>query len=159
MGLSKAIEMMLASLNLAIMLLILSFFLSWFHSTYFILQLSKFVSGTEGKNLGLIDELVSSSELLRVSRLWALDIADKRKPWVSSLRRTDRIGSLSEARMIIKEARQLSKRIAPNMPQHNACLDVIEEGVLFGGYAGSIRVRISFMQIIFVVYIYFHLSI
>ncbi|KMZ63897.1 Peroxisomal fatty acid beta-oxidation multifunctional protein [Zostera marina] len=120
-GLSKAIEMML---------------------------LSKFVSGTEGKNLGLIDELVSSSELLRVSRLWALDIADKRKPWVSSLRRTDRIGSLSEARMIIKEARQLSKRIAPNMPQHNACLDVIEEGVLFGGYAGSIREEKVFNEMV-----------
>jgi len=78
----------------------------------------------------------------------ALDIANKHKPWVSSLHRTDRIGSLSEARMIIKEARQLAKRIAPNMPQHNACLDVIEEGILFGGDAGSLREDKVFKELV-----------
>lgn len=80
-----------------------------------------------------------------MSRKWALDIAEARKPWVRSLHRTDKIGSLAEAREIIKNARQLAKRTAPNMPQHQACLDVIEEGIVHGGYAGVLKV-FSFYQ-------------
>lgn len=90
--------------------------------------------------LGLVDALVPPQDLLKVSRQWALDIAEARKPWVRSLHRTDKIGSLSEAREIIKNARQLVKRTAPNMPQHQACLDVIEEGIVHGGYAGVLKV-------------------
>ncbi|XP_071716970.1 peroxisomal fatty acid beta-oxidation multifunctional protein AIM1-like [Rutidosis leptorrhynchoides] len=112
LGLSKAIDMMLTS---------------------------KPILSEEGAKLGLIDAIVPSQELLKVSRQWALDIAEGRKPWVRSLHRTDKIGSLSEAREIIKNARQLVKRTAPNMPQHQACLDVIEEGIVHGGYAGVLK--------------------
>ncbi|KAJ8562482.1 hypothetical protein K7X08_011773 [Anisodus acutangulus] len=52
----------------------------------------------EGKKLGLIDAIVPSSELLKVSRQWTLDIAERRKPWMRSFHKTDKIGSLSEAR-------------------------------------------------------------
>lgn len=104
------------------------------------LQLSKPIKSKEAKELGLIDAIVSSDELLRVSRSWALEIAERRKPWMSSLRRTDKIGSLSEAREIFKAARARVKQIAPNMPQHRACLEAIEEGVLYGGYAGVLKV-------------------
>ena len=90
---------------------------------------------------------MSPKELLPVSRQWALELALHQKPWISSLRRTDRIGSLSEAREIIKAARQHANRIAPNMPQHKACLDAIEEGVISGGYAGVLKV---FMKIIII---------
>ncbi|XP_072998777.1 peroxisomal fatty acid beta-oxidation multifunctional protein [Typha latifolia] len=100
---------------------------------------SKFIRAKEGKEYGLIDAIASADELVEVSRLWALDIAERRKPWISSLRRTDRLGSLSEARAILKAARQQAKRIAPNMPQHQACLDAIEEGIEFGGYAGVLK--------------------
>ncbi|XP_072965931.1 peroxisomal fatty acid beta-oxidation multifunctional protein [Typha angustifolia] len=100
---------------------------------------SKFIRAKEGKEYGLIDAVASADELVEVSRLWALDIAERRKPWISSLRRTDRLGSLSEARAILKAARQQAKRIAPNMPQHQACLDAIEEGIEFGGYAGVLK--------------------
>lgn len=83
---------------------------------------------------------MSSEELLKVSRQWALAIAERRKPWVRSLHRTDKIGSLSEAREILKTARQQAKRTAPNMPQHQVCLDVIEDGIIHGGYSGVLKV-------------------
>ncbi|KAM7509531.1 hypothetical protein LguiA_019984 [Lonicera macranthoides] len=111
-GLSKAVEMMLQS---------------------------KSIMSEEGKKLGLIDAVVSSEELLKVARQWALDIVEGRKPWMSSLHRTDKIGSLSEAHKILKLARQQAKLIAPNMPQHQACLDVIEEGIVHGGYNGVLK--------------------
>ncbi|KAJ8750765.1 hypothetical protein K2173_015946 [Erythroxylum novogranatense] len=111
-GLSKAIEMMLSS---------------------------KPITSEEGKTLGLVDSLVPSQELLNVSRQWALDIADRRKPWIRTLHRTDKIGSLSEAREVLKAARQQAKRTAPNLPQHHACLDVIEEGLVHGGYSGVLK--------------------
>ncbi|KAJ7973844.1 Peroxisomal fatty acid beta-oxidation multifunctional protein [Quillaja saponaria] len=111
-GLSKAVEMML---------------------------LSKSIMSEEGKKLGLIDAIVSSKDLLNVSRLWAIEIADRRKPWIRSLHRTDRLGSLYEAREVLKIARQQARKTAPNMPQHQACLDVIEEGIVHGGYSGVLR--------------------
>ncbi|KAL5572638.1 hypothetical protein UlMin_022235 [Ulmus minor] len=108
-GLSKAIEMLL---------------------------LSKTISSDEGKKLGLIDSIVSSEELLKESQLWALSIAEGSKPWIRSLYRTDKLGSLYEAREILKVARQQVMKTSPNMPQHQACLNVIVEGIVHGGYAG-----------------------
>ncbi|KAK4344262.1 hypothetical protein RND71_037356 [Anisodus tanguticus] len=63
-GLSKAIEMMMTS---------------------------KPIMSEEGKRLGLIDAIVPSTELLKVARQWALDIAERLKPWMRSLHRTDKI--------------------------------------------------------------------
>ncbi|KAF5812624.1 putative isomerase, 3-hydroxyacyl-CoA dehydrogenase, Enoyl-CoA hydratase [Helianthus annuus] len=100
---------------------------------------SKPILSEEGKKLGLIDAIVPPQELLKVSRQWALDIAEKRKPWTRSLHRTDKIGSLSEALEIIKVVRQQVKRSVFNMPQHQACLDVIQEGVVLGGYHGVLK--------------------
>lgn len=94
----------------------------------------------EGRKLGLIDAIVASEELLKVSRQWALDIAAMHKPWIRSLHKTDKIGSLSEAREVLKIARQQAKKTAPNMPQHQVCLDVIEEGIIHGGYSGVLKV-------------------
>lgn len=92
--------------------------------------------------------------MLKVSRVWALEIAERHKPWISSLRRTDRLGSLSEAREILKAARHQAERIAPNMPQHQACLDAIQEGVNFGGYAGVLKVCMRFFLLLFIMYMY-----
>ncbi|KAI9119211.1 hypothetical protein K1719_009886 [Acacia pycnantha] len=112
LGLSKAVEMMLTS---------------------------KSIMSEEGKKLGLIDAIVPPEELLKVSRLWAVDIAERRKPWIRSLHRTDKLASLSEAREALKLARQQVKKTAPHMPQHQACLDVIEHGIVYGGYSGTLR--------------------
>ncbi|KAL9443578.1 hypothetical protein AB3S75_016861 [Citrus x aurantiifolia] len=120
-GLSKAIEMML---------------------------LSKSITSEEGWKLGLIDAVVTSEELLKVSRLWALDIAARRKPWIRSLHRTDKLGSLSEAREVLKLARLQAKKTAPNMPQHQACLDVIEEGIIHGGYSGVLKEAKVFKELV-----------
>ncbi|KAK4343439.1 hypothetical protein RND71_036533 [Anisodus tanguticus] len=57
-GLSKAIEMMMTS---------------------------KPIMSEEGKRPGLIDAIVPSTELLKVARQWALDIAERRKPWMRSI--------------------------------------------------------------------------
>uniref|UniRef100_A0A2P2MG33 Uncharacterized protein n=1 Tax=Rhizophora mucronata TaxID=61149 RepID=A0A2P2MG33_RHIMU len=121
LGLSKAIEMML---------------------------LSKPIVSEEGKKLGLIDIVVSPQELLKVSRQWALDVADRRKPWLRSLHRTDKLGSLSEAREILKAARQQAKKVAPNMPQHQVCLDVIEAGITHGGYNGVLKETQAFKNLV-----------
>ncbi|XP_077219340.1 enoyl-CoA hydratase/isomerase family [Tasmannia lanceolata] len=120
-GLTKAVEMML---------------------------LSKSILSREGKELGLIDAVVNSEELLTVSRRWALDIAERRRPWLSSLRRTDKLGSLSESREILKVSRQRARQTAPNMPQHQACLDAIEEGIVFGGYAGVLKETKLFKELV-----------
>ncbi|XP_022999434.1 peroxisomal fatty acid beta-oxidation multifunctional protein AIM1 [Cucurbita maxima] len=120
-GLSKAIEMML---------------------------LSKTVTSEEGKKLGLIDDVVSPNELMKVARKWALDIADRRKPWIRTLHRTDKIGSLAEARVALKSARELAKKIAPNTPQHLACIDVIEEGIIHGGYSGVLKEDKVFKELV-----------
>lgn len=52
----------------------------------------------------------------------------------------DKLGPLPEVHDIIKTARQQVKQIAKNMPQHQACLDVIEEGIILGGYHGLLKV-------------------
>lgn len=109
---------------------------------------SKPITSEEGKKLGLIDALVSSEELLKVSRQWALDIAESRKPWIRCLHSTDKIGSLSEAREILKIARQQAKQTAPNMPQHLTCIDVIEHGIVHGGYSGVLKEADDFKKLV-----------
>ncbi|CAH8340723.1 unnamed protein product [Eruca vesicaria subsp. sativa] len=110
--------------------------------------LSKSISSEEGHKLGLIDALVPPGDLLSTSRKWALDIADRRKPFLRSLHRTDKIGSLSEARAVLMKARQLAKRIAPNMPQHHACIEVMEDGIIHGGYSGVLKEAEVFKQLV-----------
>ncbi|GMY36042.1 peroxisomal fatty acid beta-oxidation multifunctional protein AIM1-like [Fagus crenata] len=110
--------------------------------------LSKSIMSEEGKKLGLIDVIVASEELLKVSRLWALDIANRRKPWVRSLHKTDKIGSLSEACDLIKIARQQARKTAPNLPQHQVCLDAIEDGIVHGGYSGVLKEAKVFKEIV-----------
>ncbi|XP_042399366.1 peroxisomal fatty acid beta-oxidation multifunctional protein-like [Zingiber officinale] len=103
------------------------------------LLLSKTIIAKEAKSYGLIDDIASANNLLYNSRRWALEISQQKRPRISSLQRTDRLGSLSEVHKILEAARKLTKMIAPNMPQHKACLDAIEEGVNFGGYAGLLK--------------------
>ncbi|KAI4977633.1 peroxisomal fatty acid beta-oxidation multifunctional protein [Hordeum vulgare subsp. vulgare] len=109
---------------------------------------SKFITAKEGKERGLIDALCSPDELIKMSRFWALEIANYRKPWIRSLGRTDSLGSLSEARAVLSMARQQAKKVAANMPQHQACLDVVEEGVLYGGHAGVVKEAKVFKELV-----------
>lgn len=108
-GLSKAIEMMLTS---------------------------KPVSSEEGKELGLVDEIVPAKGLLSTARQWALDIASFKQPWVRTLHKTDKLEPLGEVREIIKFAREQTRKRAPNLSHPLKCLDAVEEGIVSGGLAG-----------------------
>uniref|UniRef100_A0A7C9ALN9 Uncharacterized protein n=1 Tax=Opuntia streptacantha TaxID=393608 RepID=A0A7C9ALN9_OPUST len=109
---------------------------------------SKPISSEEGKQLGLIDAVVPRHELLKVARLWALDIAEMRKPWIRSLHVTDKLGSLSEVHNFMMVARQKAKKTARNLPQHQACLDVIEHGIVHGGYDGVLKEAKVFKELV-----------
>ncbi|XP_022722446.1 peroxisomal fatty acid beta-oxidation multifunctional protein MFP2-like [Durio zibethinus] len=93
---------------------------------------SKPVKGEEALGLGLVDAVVSSHELLNTARRWALDILARRKPWVASLYKTDKIESLGEAREILNFARAQARKRAPNLKHPLVCIDVIEEGIVAG---------------------------
>ncbi|GLJ12630.1 hypothetical protein SUGI_0194880 [Cryptomeria japonica] len=110
--------------------------------------LSKSISSDEGNKLGLIDAIVSPGELITRARTWALEIAEGRKPWIKSLERTDKLESLGEARGILRLARAQAKRTSPNLPHPQLCLDVIEEGIVSGGFAGVLKEEVGFFDII-----------
>ncbi|CAN4094945.1 unnamed protein product [Withania somnifera] len=97
---------------------------------------SKPVKGEEAVNLGLVDVVVPSNQLLDTARKWALDILECRKPWVASLYKTDKIESLGEAREILKFARVQTRRQAPNLQHPLVVIDVVEEGIVSGPRAG-----------------------
>ncbi|XVF66199.1 hypothetical protein PTKIN_Ptkin10aG0016400 [Pterospermum kingtungense] len=97
---------------------------------------SKPVKGEEAHGLGLVDAVVSSDELINTARRWALDILARRKPWVASLYKTDKIEALGEAREILNFAREQVRKQAPNLKHPLVCIDVIEEGIVAGPKAG-----------------------
>jgi len=97
---------------------------------------SKPVKGEEAHRLGLVDAIASPHELVNTARRWALDILERRRPWVASLHRTDKIESLGEAREILKFARARAPKQAPNLDHPIVCIDVIEAGIVSGPRAG-----------------------
>lgn len=88
-----------------------------------------------------MDAVVPSGELLAEARKWALDIAEGRKSRIISLQKLDKIEPLGEARKILHFARAQALKNTPNVPHPLLCLDAIEEGVVSGGYAGSLKVH------------------
>ncbi|KAL9249931.1 Glyoxysomal fatty acid beta-oxidation multifunctional protein MFP-a-like protein [Drosera capensis] len=98
--------------------------------------MSKPIKGVEAQSLGLVDAVVPANELLDTARRWALDILERRKPWLASLYRTDKIEPLGEAREILKFARAQAHKAAPNLKHPLLCIDAIEEGIVSGPRAG-----------------------
>ncbi|XP_055820706.1 peroxisomal fatty acid beta-oxidation multifunctional protein AIM1-like isoform X3 [Solanum dulcamara] len=107
------------------------------------LMSSKTITSEEGKELGLIDAIVSSEELLTVARCWALDIVEGRQPNCNSLQQTDKLGPKDESLEILKSARQRH-----TVPHYRACLDVIEEGIVSGGYSGLLKEDKVFKELV-----------
>ncbi|MFS7926736.1 putative isomerase, Enoyl-CoA hydratase, 3-hydroxyacyl-CoA dehydrogenase [Helianthus anomalus] len=120
-GLTKALEMMLTS---------------------------KPVHGEEAHSFGLVDAIVPGDELLENARQMALDIYARRKPWVSSLYRTDKIEPLGEAREILNFARAQARKQAPNLQHPQVCIDVIEEGIVSGPRAGLLKESDAFQVLL-----------
>ncbi|XP_076894581.1 peroxisomal fatty acid beta-oxidation multifunctional protein MFP2-like [Bidens hawaiensis] len=100
---------------------------------------SKPLRGEEAHNLGLVDAVVSGDELLGTARKWALDILARRKPWVASLYRTDKIEPLGEAHEILNFARAQACKQAPNLHHPQVCIDVIEAGIVSGPRVGLMK--------------------
>ena len=90
--------------------------------------------------MGLVDAVVSPDQLVNTARQWALDILDRRRPWVCSLYKTDKIEPLGEAREILKFARAQARKRAPNLTHPLVCIDVIEAGIVSGPRAGLWKV-------------------
>ncbi|KAI3459260.1 hypothetical protein Pfo_015923 [Paulownia fortunei] len=97
---------------------------------------SKPVKGEEALSLGLVDALASPDELVNTARHWALDILERKRPWVISYYKTDKLEPLGEAREILKFARAQTRKRAPNLKHPIVCIDVVEEGIVSGARAG-----------------------
>ncbi|KAE8076784.1 hypothetical protein FH972_015411 [Carpinus fangiana] len=111
--------------------------------------LSEPVKGQEAYSLGLVDAIVSADELVNTARQWALDIFHSRRPWAVSLHKTNKIEPLREAREILEFARAQTKKQAPNVEHPLICLDVIEEGLVFGPRAGLWKEAEAFQELLY----------
>ncbi|XP_042518036.1 peroxisomal fatty acid beta-oxidation multifunctional protein MFP2 [Macadamia integrifolia] len=98
--------------------------------------MSKPVKGDEAHASGLVDAIVPANELVNTARSWALDIVERRRPWIASLYKTSKLEPLGEAREILKFARAQTRKQAPNLEHPIVCIDVIEEGIVSGPRAG-----------------------
>lgn len=105
-------------------------------------QTSKLINSKDAHALGLVDAIVLPDELTKTARMWALDISECRRPWVSSLLKTSKLEPLAEAREIIKFARAQVQKRAPNIKHPLVCIDVIEQGIISGPQAGLKKVSI-----------------
>lgn len=97
---------------------------------------SKPVKGEEALSLGLVDAIASPDDLVNTARRWALDILERRRPWVASLYKTDKLEPLGDAREILNFARAQARKQAPNLKHPIVCIDVVEEGIVSGPRAG-----------------------
>ncbi|XP_045786857.1 glyoxysomal fatty acid beta-oxidation multifunctional protein MFP-a-like isoform X2 [Trifolium pratense] len=109
---------------------------------------SKPVKGKDAFNLGLVDALVSPDQLVNTARRWALDILDRRRPWITSLYKADKIEPLGEARQILKFARAQARKQAPNLKHPQVCIDVIEAGIVSGPRAGLWKEAEAFDELV-----------
>lgn len=87
-----------------------------------------------------MDEITSPENLLEKAKEVALEIAYRRRPWLQTLYRNDKLESLGEAREILKFARQQVQQTAPNVLHPLGCLDAVEAGIVEGGYKGNLKV-------------------
>lgn len=110
--------------------------------------MSKPIKGSEAHKCGLVDAIVPENELLSTARRWVLEILERRKPWVSSLYKTDKLESLGEAREILKFAREQARKQAPNLKHPLVCIDVIEEGIASGPRAGLWKEADAFEELL-----------
>ncbi|KAK1387554.1 Glyoxysomal fatty acid beta-oxidation multifunctional protein MFP-a [Heracleum sosnowskyi] len=97
---------------------------------------SKPVRGEEALDLGLVDAIASPTELVSTACRWALDILERRRPWVATLYRSDKLEPLGEAREMLNFARVQACKRAPNLKHPLVLIDVIEEGIVSGPRAG-----------------------
>ncbi|XP_040999610.1 glyoxysomal fatty acid beta-oxidation multifunctional protein MFP-a-like [Juglans microcarpa x Juglans regia] len=110
---------------------------------------SKLVQGDEAYSWGLVDAVVSPDDLVSTARRWALDILDRRRPWVASLYKKDKIEPLGEATEILKSARARAQKQAPHLQHPLVCIDVMEEGIVSGPELGFWQEAEAFQELLY----------
>lgn len=103
-------------------------------------QTSKPVLSEQAKEAGLVDAVVPLNELVPVAKKYALEMATGKQPWRRTLSLTDRLGSKEECLEILKQARASAQKTYRNVPHPFKMLDAIEEGLVNGGVAGTLKV-------------------
>ncbi|XP_048550671.1 glyoxysomal fatty acid beta-oxidation multifunctional protein MFP-a-like [Triticum urartu] len=105
--------------------------------------MSKSIKGVEAHKFGLVDAIVSADKLVSTACSCALEIHEHKKPWLKSLLRTDRLTDIVEAKKILKSARVQALKQSANLQHPLVCIDVIEEGILFGPRAALMKEVLS----------------
>jgi len=100
---------------------------------------SKPIMSEEARGAGLVDAVVPVAQLVSTARKYALDIASGKQSWRRTLALTDRMGSREESLEIVKQAREKAKKTYHNVPHPFKMLDAIEEGIVNGGVAGTLK--------------------
>ncbi|KAG8372936.1 hypothetical protein BUALT_Bualt12G0118900 [Buddleja alternifolia] len=109
---------------------------------------SKPVKGEEALSLCLVDALASPNELVSTARRWALDILERKRPWVITYYKTDKLEPLGEVREMLKFARDQVRKRAPNLKHPLVLIDVIEGGVISGARAGLLKEAEAFQGLV-----------
>lgn len=103
-------------------------------------QSSKPIMSEEARGAGLVDAVVPVAQLVSAAKNYALEIASGKQSWRRTLSLTDRMGSREESLEIVKQAREKAKKTYRNVPHPFKMLDAIEEGIVNGGVAGTLKV-------------------
>ncbi|GKA45497.1 peroxisomal fatty acid beta-oxidation multifunctional protein AIM1 [Tanacetum coccineum] len=93
-------------------------------------------------DLSLMNMVLNKKAKLLLRHLNLYFLIDRKKLGLIvalSLSRVTKKVSKDMANSLVIAEKRPSKRTTPNVPQHLACLDVIEEGILRGGYAGVLK--------------------
>ena len=94
------------------------------------------VKSEKALQLGLVDAVVPSQELMPRAVAIALDIANNKAPRLRSLHRSDRLEPYAEAMATLQFAREQTVRRAPALKHPLLCLDAVQAGVEHGGLKG-----------------------
>lgn len=103
--------------------------------------MSKSIKGKDAHELGLVDALASANELVSSACSLALEIVERKRPWIKSLYRTDKLPTLGDTMEILKTARVQAQKQAANVQHPIVCIDVIEEGIVSDPRAGLMKVN------------------
>lgn len=103
-----------------------------------ILWMNRPLTAMEAMEAGLIDNVLVTGDVMQKACSRALDISEKRFPWMKSLERVDRLENWQEALHVLRQARSRAKKDHPNLFHYLVCMDVMEEGIRRGGLAGAV---------------------
>jgi enoyl-CoA hydratase/3-hydroxyacyl-CoA dehydrogenase len=112
--------------------------------------MSKSIKGKDAHELGLVDAIASTNELVNTACSLAVEIVKQKRPWFKSLYRTDKLPNLGEVKEILKIARVQAQKQPATVQHPIVCIDVIEEGIISDPRAGLVKVITSLCYIFLV---------